>query len=262
MRVIYSVSDYLDSTDTGDKTLRRLWLDARTANGLAGLSFLSFRRVMDLIGYNYKVSVRKFRKKPYHSHDSFFAYREIVKLCLQVPDSTYFFDSTTFSFETNPRRSWQSARNVTSFFSSTNYRRYHLLMIVNNQRVFAWQIVLGRVASTGIAAFLCEVVKKIRLEREQGVTHIILDNAKVHKTLLMKNLAEKSGLVFLFTSSHSPYMNPIEEVFRFLKGSFRNLHAINESTKKIQGCHFRSQQNSQNWKASDGFVHQGYRPSL
>ena len=101
-------------------------------------------------------------------------------------------------------------------------------MICSTTRVFAYQMVLRKTPRQVIAKFLFSALERFTQQNPGTQTTLVLDNATIHKTILMKNLAVSTKTRFLFTASHSPFMNPIEECFRFLKCKFRNKHFIDE----------------------------------
>lgn len=228
LRQVYAIREFLEAIDTKDRTICELGEEFCRGNEEFRPCRSRFYAAARLVGFRYLVSRRIFRQKPNHKQACFFALKEIICRIFRSRSSTFFFDATTFCFETNPRRAWQNSANKTSFFSSTNYLRYHLLMVLGAEGVFAFQVVLGKVPSSAIFAFLHEVAAVLRADPGVVAPTLVLDNATVHKTQLMKRLARCSGLTFVFTAYHSPFMNPIEEAFRFLKSEYRNLHAINE----------------------------------
>lgn len=225
---IFATKLFLETTDTREKPLAHLWKEFKATKPGLRLSLRRFREIIHLLEYDFRVSRRVFRKKPLHPQISFQAFSEILHTLAETPNSLFFFDCSSFVFELNPKRAWQHASYPTQFFSSTNYKRHHLMMVVSTRQVFAYQVVLGKSSSFMIQMFLREVIERIRAECPSEIPKIVLDNATVHKTLLMKGLARSTGASFIFTAAHSPFMNPIELCFRFLKAKFRNRHFISE----------------------------------
>lgn len=146
-------------------------------------------------------------------------------------------------FETNPRRAWQSNEKPGRFYSSTNYKRYHILLAAGINGVFAFRVVLGKVYQEIIVSFLLSCWRELRIRQALTDIHVVLDNATIHKTDLMKRLSAGTGMKFLFTSCHSPFMNPVEECFRFIKSKYRNRHHINEFIHKLFNSHRGNQSN-------------------
>ena len=111
------------------------------------------------------------------------------------------------------------------------------MMVVSTRKVYAYQVVLGKSPPCMIPVFLRQILQRMRVERPFETLRIVLDNAKVHKTALMKGLASSTGAIFIFTASHSPFMNPIVFCFCFMKAGFRNDHFISELAKKRCASH-------------------------
>jgi transposase len=52
-------------------------------------------------------------------------------------------------------------------------------------------------------------------------THLLMDNASIHKTKHIQNILESKKLISMFICPYSPDLNPIENVFSVIKNSFR-----------------------------------------
>jgi transposase len=60
---------------------------------------------------------------------------------------------------------------------------------------------------------------------------VVLDNAKIHKTLLVRELIEKAGCRLLYLPPYSPDFNPIEKLWSALK---RNLRSLNTNKSEFK----------------------------
>jgi len=60
----------------------------------------------------------------------------------------------------------------------------------------------------------------IRLNPKRNIT-LVLDNARTHRTVLMKLLTQFHGIEFLFLSENNPYFNVIEFVVRVIKPNLK-----------------------------------------
>ena len=234
---ICSVSEFFSRVDARDQTMKELFLKFKQQYNEVATGFNRFRNEAKLLGYQYRVSKREFRKFASHPSVSFKAFESILNALDKFPQSVLFFDASTFMFETNPRRAWQSKKKPTRFYSSTNYKRYHVLLAAGVDGVFSFKIVLGKVQQEIIVDFLLQCWQEFQIQQPLSNLHLVLDNATAHKTQLMKKLCATTGTRFLFTSSHSPFMNPVEECFRFIKANYRNRHRINEYFYQISNCH-------------------------
>lgn len=219
---------YLQANDLRDDNLKRIFVDFKRQFGSIRNGMGSFRKDLKLLGYQYNVSRRMFRKKTDHRRVSFFAFETILLGLRNSSESLLFFDVSTFMFEINPHRAWQSKESPAYFYSSTNYRRFHLLLAVGISGVFAYQVILGGMKKEATAEFLYECWKEMQRKQPGAQLKVVLDNATLHKTELMKKLCVETGMSFIFTAPHSPFMNSIELCFRFLKSSYKNCHTIDE----------------------------------
>ena len=255
---IQTISEFMMETDLRDRTLRVIFNEykeqfPRFTNGLA-----RFRNEIRLLGYQYKVSTRQFKKNANHPFIAFKAFESILQAVSQVPESVLFFNASTFSFEVNPRRAWQCKEKSACFNSSTNYKRFHILLAAGNVGIFAHQIVLGKIYSETIVDFLFKCWQQMRSQNPTTSLYIVLDNATVHKATLMKKMCVATGTTFLFTASHCPFMNPVEECFRFLKSKYRNKHRIHEFVNKRHSCHRGSKQNESHQRSPHGQIPNQY----
>ena len=221
-------ADFLKEVDLREKTLSTIHGSFNARQPHLMNSFRKFKLNAKRLGYQYNVSRRIFRTRAGHSQISFFAFEEILWSLKNKPMQTLFFDCSTFSFEVNPKRAWQNKDCPTTFNTSTNYKRFHLILAVGLEGVFAWQIVLNKVYSEAIANFLLQCSQRMRSSSVGQPATFILDNATLHKTDLMKSVCRSEKATFVFIAPHSPYMNPIEECFRLVKSKYRNRHLIDE----------------------------------
>ena len=158
----------------------------------------------------------------------------------QAPKSILFFDQTTFLFEVNPRRAWQRKDDRTEFFASTNYYRFHLLMVVSLERVVGLQIFQKRVDTLTISQFLLTVIEGYQQTCPRTQLSLVLNNKTLQKTVLIKQLCAILRTNFVFTAPNFPFLNLIELCFRYLQVSLRNTHDIQESVNKAQAGYWSS----------------------
>ena len=78
----------------------------------------------------------------------------------------------------------------------------------------------GTVNSALVLYFFKSLYRKISSSK-QNMT-IVLDNARVHMTDVIKNFAIDTKTEFRFLPPRSPFMNLSELVFRYIKSGLRN----------------------------------------
>ena len=94
-----------------------------------------------------------------------------------------------------------------------NRKRYSLLLAICNDGSKNFQISKQTINGRYFANFIN------KLQYEKG-THILLDNASIHRTHNFRNVAEARGFKVVYTPPYSPEYNAIELVFGKIKSSF------------------------------------------
>ena len=69
---------------------------------------------------------------------------------------------------------------------------------------------------------------------------VLLDNAAIHKTKLVKETAHQLGIELLYVPPYSPWFNPIEGIFSIVKRAFYKDLSIDESFGKVTTSHCQS----------------------
>lgn len=242
VRFAGEVRNFMEGVDKSDRSLTNLLHLFKKGADHGTVCQRKFRRALGLLGFRYNTSQRVFRTTPKQREATFMALDNIFLNLINQPNSVNFFDATTFCFEAHPRRSWQSWNSRTYFPSSTNYKRYHLLMILGRNGVRAWQICVGKMTTAVVAQFILLACTNFRTSQPQETPWVLLDNAKMHKTELIKRLSSSGVVSLTFTGPHSPFINPIEEAFRYIKAPLKNRHFFDQFAHKRCPGHGLSQQ--------------------
>ena len=107
-------------------------------------------------------------------------------------------------------------RFVTTF---SGRQRYNVLGAIN----FVTKKVTTVTNSTYITATeICEMLRKLSAEYAGKAIHIALDNARYQKCDVVKNLAASLGIELIYIPPYSPNLNPIERLWKFVKGKLRS----------------------------------------
>ncbi|ROT07425.1 transposase [Muribaculaceae bacterium Isolate-037 (Harlan)] len=112
---------------------------------------------------------------------------------------------------------WQFPwENVT--IPSERYKRLNIWGMIDYRSNYHGFTSMESMTSEKIADFLDKFSLTIKRE-----TFIVLDNAKVHRSKLMKEMRkiwEKRGLFLFFLPPYSPHLNIAETLWRMLKGQW------------------------------------------
>ena len=71
------------------------------------------------------------------------------------------------------------------------------------------------------AAEVCEMLEKLAVEYAGKPLHIVLDNARYQKCVIVTNLAQELGISLHYIPPYSPNLNLIERLWKHVKGRLR-----------------------------------------
>lgn len=109
----------------------------------------------------------------------------------------------------------KTRRFVTTF---SGRQRYNVLGAIN----FATKKVTTITNTTYITATeICDMLTKVAQEYAGKTIHIALDNARYQKCDAVKNFAASLGIELVYIPPYSPNLNPIERLWKFVKGKLR-----------------------------------------
>ena len=107
-------------------------------------------------------------------------------------------------------------RFVTTF---SGRQRYNVLGAIN----YVTKKITTITNSTYITATeICEMLRKLSVEYAGKTIHIVLDNARYQKCDAVKDLASLLGIELIYIPPYSPNLNPIERLWKFVKGKLRS----------------------------------------
>jgi hypothetical protein len=102
---------------------------------------------------------------------------------------------------------------IVKYRPSSDRRRFSLLMAISRSGQHQESLSEKAVKGPGFAAFISS------LPYPSGTT-LVLDNASIHKTVMVRQAAQSKGYVLLYTPPYTPEFNPIELVFGIIKNQF------------------------------------------
>ena len=76
--------------------------------------------------------------------------------------------------------------------------------------------------------FLHRLLKKLRTDKETKHKHIVvlMDNATIHKHSSIYETARRFKVNVLLNAQYSPWLNPVEQLFNFIKRALRKANAV------------------------------------
>ena len=94
-----------------------------------------------------------------------------------------------------------------------------LIAAISYDKVISHQIIEGGVDSVIFENFIYHTLKSIRNDKDTCGKDVVLlmDNAVTHKHNLVLETAKHFKVNVLFNAEYSPWLNPIEQLFGYLK---------------------------------------------
>ena len=72
------------------------------------------------------------------------------------------------------------------------------------------------------ATEICLMLKKLATEYPGKAIHLVMDNARYQKCNAVKEMAATLGIDLVYIPPYSPNLNPIERLWKFVKGKLRS----------------------------------------
>lgn len=86
------------------------------------------------------------------------------------------------------------------------------------------QIIEGAFNAILFENFIYQTLRHIRTDKEQSQRKVVLlmDNAIIHRFSEVLETAKRFKVVILFNAEYSPWLNPIEQLFAYVKQQLRS----------------------------------------
>lgn len=123
-------------------------------------------------------------------------------------------DESSFYWNDSPKKGWGPKGARVHKSRPGRKHRISLLMAVSCSGIVSYRLVSGGVNGDVFSDFLRSIPDR---------KEIILDNASIHKTQIVKDVCKEKGLRCRFIPPYSPWLNPIEFVFSATKAKYRCL---------------------------------------
>jgi len=105
--------------------------------------------------------------------------------------------------------------------------RYTVISAISNKKVLLNKIIKGSVNGQIFLDFMKELLLIIKPQNS-----ILLDNARIHHSILLKAYMENMPNKMIYNVPYSPEYNPIEKVFSIIKHKLKNGKHTNSNIKK------------------------------
>jgi transposase len=155
-------------------------------------------------------------------------------------EKMYFLDETGIQiFSRNSYGRSPKGTRATKNVASIRSRNYSIATAMNHESLYMFEIQDQAYNSEDYVSFLSKLFEHLRLDGVEGA-HIIMDNVRFHKTDSVVNLIRAHGHNPIFLPPHSPFLNPIENMFNQWKSMIRRSEPVNED-QLYQSVHSTSE---------------------
>jgi transposase len=98
-----------------------------------------------------------------------------------------------------------------------------LISAISDDRVIANQVIEGAVDGALFENFIYHTLVSIRNDKDlcEKKVLLLLDNARIHKTAYLYDTIKKMKAIAIFNSSYSPWLNPVEQLFKYIKSNMK-----------------------------------------
>ena len=178
-------------------------------------------RIMDKIGYSYK-QVRKRVETDKNTLEIKERYKRDIRevgyekvLCL---------DEVGFQLGMDPKKGWsKKGRRCIIKNKKGGRTNYTGCFLISSVGIESWKIKKGSMKGEDLLGFL-----EMGLKDKTDGKVLVLDNARTHHTKDVKERIKDLGMKGKWLPPYSPELNPIEEVFGWLKNRLRRMRVGNE----------------------------------
>lgn len=131
----------------------------------------------------------------------------------------HFIDETGFNVSMHKSYGWEKRGNkLMSNKSLIKSKNYSLISGINADNICYSQIIEGGVRSADFYYFILMIIQDLKLYDKKYV--LMADNCPVHKSRFYDKISNIISMEFL--PKYSPWLNPIETYFSFLKRKPKN----------------------------------------
>jgi transposase len=170
-------------------------------------------RCLHELGYSVKVAQRSRCHQALQLSHPFFAHSD------PYSGDAISIDETSFCSSDRPRKGWGLKGVRVPKRRPGNRRRLSLILAIGHEGVVGYRTVSGSVKGSVFADFVREL---------PDGRPLIIDNASIHKTRCVKNACIGKSIEIRHTPPYSPWYNPVESTFSWMKRRFRHMQCVDE----------------------------------
>ena len=130
-------------------------------------------------------------------------------------------DESSFVSLDHPQRGWAKANRAVPKPAPKNRKRLSLILAFNKDGKVVSEVRSGSYRGDSYADFIRQL---------PDGCNVLADNASIHKTKTVKEVAAEKGIQLVYTPPYCPWFNPVEYAFSSVKHEYRKARAMQLKT--------------------------------
>ena len=219
--LIQKIYLFLENTKIEDSSMIDLYSKFKDNYPNETLSISKFRRIAKMIDFRYRRSKKSIKNSETEKIRRINFLSNLLLHIRSTKEDLFFFDCTSLTENNFKKKAWSLKLKPTGFIPKFYFQATHVLMLVSKTEVISFQAVKGNLSSLIIFNFMQANLTYLRRDNKDRKVKILMDNATMHRTMLMMNFFLTERVKILFIPLQNPYFNMIEFVFRYIKKDLR-----------------------------------------
>lgn len=219
------IGQFLNRFDFVDLSLFCIYKKYKENFPLSDIGYGYFKKHCSNLGFSFKAIQENSKNSKFGISPTYNYLNGLMNLIEYEDCHLLFFDVSAISDKSFKKRSWNLPYKITKIHKLYRYDMSHILCAMSLNGIEGIQIIKGNLINFDLIDFLKMVIKNYRQRRLEPL-HIILDNAKMHKTAYFQNYLVQQNVFLHYTVSNKPFYNPIEYAFRFLKSKLKKRYSM------------------------------------
>jgi len=218
------IKEYFTLQGNVGKTLMHLQLDLglKFDKAPSYYSLTTIHRVLKKFKFSYKkIKVLNVNSNSYENKERRKAVSFYLLECIAMYRKIIFIDETGICFNIHPKYGF-SLRGTSPYFESAPESvNYSIVMSMDRYGIVSYMVFTESIKTEDFIAYLYLMVPKEYDDFKNKKLVFFMDNCSIHKSEMFKNSIEQDYVV-LYNAPYTPYLNPIEQAFSFIKRRVRS----------------------------------------
>lgn len=224
--LIQKVYFFFENTKIEDSSMVKLYSKFKEYYPNEVISVSKFRRIAKIIDFRYKTSKKSVKNSEIEKTKRINFLSKLLLHIRSTKEDLFFFDCTSLTEKAFKKKAWSLKLKPTGFIPKFYFQATHILMLISKTEVISFQAIKDNLNTLVIFHFMKANIDYLRRRNNDRKIKILMDNATMHRTMLMMNYFLTETVKILFIPPQNPYFNMIEFVFRYIKKDLRKKFSL------------------------------------